>query len=167
MRGHAVHDEAYAVNLAAGDDFGGCDIDQREIPHGPVANLFKIEIGIRPGRGNSNGGEKFARLQSRHARDIEGRTDEIVFGIDYAFAARAANHHLRVQRDKCRSRIRRADGDATVRAEDGVLAIDCRRRIGKTGDSPSAIAVESAAVIPAARILGNVAADGALIANLW
>ena len=43
-------------------------------------------------------------------------SDEIVFGIDHALALRAANHHLRVERDQRRRGVGRIHGHAAVRA---------------------------------------------------
>src|SRR5712675_3692613 len=47
-----------------------------------------------------------------------------------------------------------------------MLAIDGLRRVGKAGVAAGPIAGQSGAVVPAARVLGRVTADGAGIADL-
>ena len=81
-------------------------------------------------------------------------------------AADAAKDHLRLERHERRRRVGGAHRDAAIGVEDGVLAIDRRRRIGITDVAAGAIAVPSAAVVPAARVLRHIAADGALVADL-
>src|SRR5579872_1580462 len=165
--GYAIHRDADAVDLAAADDLRGRNVDEREIPHGPVANFFKVEFGIRPLGRNANRGEQFAWPQDRHARDVVARTDKILFRVDDALATCAENHHLRLKCDHRRSGIRRADSHTTVRAENRVLAVDRGRRIGIAEIAAGTVAVKAASVIPAARILRYVPANGALVPDLW
>ena len=58
------------------------------------------------------------------------------------------------------------NGHATIGAEDGVLAIAAHRRVGIANVAAGAIARPSIAVVPAARVLRNIAAERALVANL-
>src|SRR4029077_7527953 len=85
---------------------------------------------------------------------------------DDALALRRSNDHLCIKSDQRRRRIRRIYGYATVGIEDGVLAVQARRCILIANVAAGAITRPAAPVIPATRILGHVAADRALIANL-
>ena len=101
-----------------------------------------------------------------HAGDVDVRADEVVLGIHHALALRAADDHLGIKRNHGRGGVGRADRHATVGAQDGVLAIDGRRRIRIADIAAGAIAGPTAAVIPATRVLRDVAADRALVADL-
>src|ERR1700694_877402 len=48
-----------------------------------------------------------------------------------------------------------------------MLAVDRRRGIGETDIPAGAIAFPATAVIPAARVLRHVPADGSLVTDLW
>src|SRR5205085_7124122 len=63
-------------------------------------------------------------------------------------------------------RIRRIAPDAGLRGEDGVLAIDRFGSVGVADVAAGAVAGPAGAVIPAARVLRDVAADRALVADL-
>ena len=166
MRGHAIHRDPDALDLAAGEHGRRGDVDQREIPHLPVADLLEIELRARPGGRDADGRQQVAGLQHRHARDVGGGADEIILGVHHPLALRVANDHLRVERDQRGRGVRRIDGHAAVRAENGVLAVDGGGRIGEADVAAGAIAFPAAAVIPAARVLRHVAADGSLVADL-
>ena len=92
--------------------------------------------------------------------------DEIIFGVHHPLALRIANHHLRIQRNQCGRTVGRIDSHASVGIQNRMLAIDGGGRICKADVAACAIALPSAAIIPAAGVLGDVAADGALIADL-
>ena len=79
---------------------------------------------------------------------------------------RPADHHLRVERDQRRRRVRRTHRHAAVRVEDRVLAVDRRRRVRVADVAAGAVARPAAAVIPAARVLRHVAAERPLVADL-
>ena len=93
-------------------------------------------------------------------------TDEVVFGVDDALAARALDHHLGVERDERRRGVGRVHRHAPVGVENRVLAIDRRRRVRVADVAAGPVAGPPAAVVPAARVLRHVAADGPLIADL-
>ncbi len=63
------------------------DVHQREVPHLPVAHLLEVELRPRPRRRNPDRRQQFARLQHRHARDVDAGPDEVVLGVHHALAA--------------------------------------------------------------------------------
>src|SRR5690606_25428325 len=68
--------------------------------------------------------------------------------------------------DHRRCRIRRAPGDAAVRAPQAVLAVLSLGRIRVAGIPAGATTVDAAAVVPAAGVLTEVAADRPGVADL-
>src|SRR4029077_8678329 len=77
-----------------------------------------------------------------------------------------SNDHLGVQSDQRGGGVRRIDGYATVGIENRVLAIQSRWSIRVANVAAGSITRPAASVIPATGILGDVAADCSLIANL-
>src|SRR6185437_4060391 len=71
-----------------------------------------------------------------------------------------------VERDERWRGVGGVDSDAAIGAEDGVLAIAAYGCVGKALIAAGAVAGPSAAIIPAARILRDVAAERGLVANL-
>src|SRR6185503_5310331 len=78
----------------------------------------------------------------------------------------APDDHLGVERHERRRRVGRAHRHATVGPENGVLAVDGLRRIRVADVAAGPVARPAGPVVPAARVLRYVAADGALVANL-
>ena len=89
-----------------------------------------------------------------------------VLRADGPLALRTNDEELRVQRNQRRSRIGRVHRHASLSVKNRVLAIPAGGRIRVTDISRGAIARPARPVIPTARILRYVAADGSLIANL-
>ncbi len=92
--------------------------------------------------------------------------DEVVLRLHHPLAARAPDHQLRVERNQRRRRVRRIHRHAAVLLEDRVLAVDRRRRVRVADVAARPVARPAAAVIPAARVLRDVAAERPLVADL-
>src|ERR1700684_4105939 len=100
------------------------------------------------------------------ARDVDVRADKIVFGVDDALTFVIADHESSVERDEGRGGVRGIYGHAPFRVQNRVLAVAPFRRVGITDVSPGAVARPAGTVIPATRVLRNIAADGALVSDL-
>ena len=99
-------------------------------------------------------------------RNIDLRTDEVILGIHHALTLGRAQDELGVQRNQGRGRVGRIHCHAAVRVQNGMLTVAALRRIGVANVAAGAIARPTAAVIPAARVLRNIAAERSLIADL-
>ncbi len=86
-------------------------------------------------------------------------TDKEILGSDEPLTTDTLNHHRRVKRGNCRRRVGGTDGDAAARPEHAMFAIHALRRVRITGVAAGPIAGKTATVIPAARILHEVAAE--------
>ena len=86
--------------------------------------------------------------------------------LHFALPAGPDDDHRRVERDERRRRVGRAHGDAAVGAPEAMLAILPFGRIGVAGVAAGAIAIDAVAVVPAARVLADVAADRAGVSDL-
>ena len=62
-------------------------VDEREVPHLPVAHLLEVELRAGPGRRNPDRGQQLAGPQHGHPRDVDARADEVVLGVDDPLAA--------------------------------------------------------------------------------
>ena len=111
-------------------------------------------------------GEQIAGLEDVDARNVVLRADEVILGVDHALTLGVLDHEFGVERNQRGHRIRRMDGHAAIGAEDGVLAVAAYRCVGIANVATGAVAWPGAAIVPAARVLRNVAAERALVANL-
>ena len=155
-----------SLNRVARQHHRRSHVHQRKVPNVPVAHLFEIELRARPGGGNANRRQQVAGLQNVHAGDVDLGTDEIILGIHHALALGSLNHKLGVERDQGRRRIGRIHRHASFGMQNRMLAISAHRSVGIADVSAGAIARPTRAVVPAARVLRNVAAERALVANL-
>src|ERR1700681_13523 len=99
-------------------------------------------------------------------RDVNIRTDEVVFGIEHALTLWCANHEFGIDRDECRGGVRGIHGHTSFRMQDCMLAVAALGSVGITYISPGAVAGPTRTVVPTASILRNITADRALISNL-
>ena len=94
------------------------------------------------------------------------RPDEEIRRRVSPLTRRAGHDHLGVERDQGRGRVRRIHRHAPARAHDAVFPVHGtgRRRVADVASG--AVAGPSATVVPATGVLGDVAAEGALVADL-
>src|SRR5690606_6837525 len=166
---HALHGagrEAAALDAVAVHDHRRRYADEREVPGVAVGYLLEIEARAGPIGRQANRREHLAGLEHGHALDVDVRPDEEILRRDLALAARADDAHARVEDDERGRRVGRGHGDAAIRAEQAVLAVLAFRRIGVAALAARAIAIDAVAVVPAACVLADVAADRARIADL-
>ena len=104
---------------------------------------------------------KFIRAYEDTCEESNGLTD-----ADHALALAALDDEFRIKRDQRRRGVRLRDRDAAVGVEQRMLAVHALGRVGEAGGAAGAVARQAGPVIPAARVLGGVAADGAGIADL-
>src|SRR5207237_1047448 len=128
-----------------------------------IPDLFEIETSTPPSSGKANSCKQVARLQDRHSRNIRSRSDEVFFGGYDSFTTPGAHHHRRIECDQGRSRIGGVDGHATIGAKNRMFPVHCGRRVGITDVSTGTVAEPARAVIPASRVLRDIAADRALV----
>src|SRR5690606_14180629 len=163
---HGTRGEASVLDHVAVHTHRRGDIHEREIPNVAVGDFLEIEPRSGPARRNADRRQQLAGLEYRHPRDVDARADEELLGGHLALSVRARDDHPRVEHDHRRRRIRRAHGDAAVRAPETVLAVLPFGRIRVAGISAGAITVHAVAVVPAARVLTEIPADRSGIADL-
>ena len=121
---------------------------------------------MRPFLGQADRDQDLLRPHRGQTRNVGFWPDEEFIGAEHAFAPRAPQHHLGIERHERGRAVRRCYGNTTVGVEERVLAIDPFGRVGKTGVAAGAIARQTVPVIPAASVLRDVAPNGAGVADL-
>src|SRR6185436_11022306 len=129
-------------------------------------DLLDVELRARPLLRQAHRGHDLAGLENRHVADVDRGPDEEFLGRYHAFALFAVDHDRPFQRDHRRRAVRRRHRDAARRAEQAMLAVLSLRRVGIAGIAAGAITVDARAVVPATRVLAQIPAQGAGVADL-
>src|SRR5271167_4438264 len=99
-------------------------------------------------------------------RDVDVRTNEVVFGVNHPIASAHVDHEFGVERNQGGRSVGGVNCHTAIRMQNCVLAVSTFGRVGIADVSAGAVAGPAGAVVPTSSILRHVAAEGALVPNL-
>ena len=163
---HGPTDNPDVVDRVPTEGHRGGHTHQCEVPRVPVRHLLEIERGTCPCGRDPNRGQDFFWLEHRHPRDVGRGLHEEVLGLHDSLATRVPNDHHGVQRDQRRGWVRRGHRYTAIGTEDTVLSVHRSGRVCIANVAPRPVTREAVAIIPATRVLTDVATQRARVAYL-